>query len=149
MSIDDEMLEEKRNEIYKENQKHLRGFEKWLNNKGLSQKTITKHVSNVDFYINDYLRYYDGGFEAFDASQGTRYIYGFFGNWFIRKAAWSSCAHIKAYAASIKKFYAFLLEANVVVNEDYDDLCETIIEYMPDWLDEMKRYDDMLLEDYY
>ena len=124
---------------------HLAGFEGCLINKGLSQKTINKHVSRVDFYINDYLSYYD----VLDVAWGTREIHGFLGNWFIRKAAWSSCAHIKAYAASIKKFYAYLLEENVVEQEDYDDLCQTIKESMPDWLDEMKRYEHMLFQDYY
>jgi len=131
-------------EICKENEMHLAGFEEWLRNKGLSPKTINTHVSNVDLYINNYLRYYD----VLDVSQGPREINGFLGNWFIRKTAWSSCAHIKANAAGIKKFYAYLLEENVIQQEDYDDLCWTIKEYMPDWLEEMKRYEDMIFEDY-
>jgi len=51
--------EKKLNEIHKANGKYLKGFEKWLENKGLSEKTINMHVSNVDFYINYYLNYYD------------------------------------------------------------------------------------------
>jgi site-specific recombinase XerD len=137
--------EKKRNKIQKENELHLAGFEKWLKNKGLSQKTINTHVSNVDFFINDYLCYYD----ALDVSQGTHHIGGFLGNWFIRKAMWSSCAHIKTNAAGIKKFYAYLLENNVVEQDAYDELCWTIKDDMPDWLEEMKRYDDMIFEDYY
>jgi site-specific recombinase XerD len=131
--------------IYEVNEKYLTGFENWLKNKGLSQKTIHKHISSVEFYINDYVCYYD----LIDASQGCHKIYGFLGDWFIRKAAWSSCAHIKSYAASIKKFYAFMLEAKVVEQEDYDNLCDIIKEYMPEWLDEMKRYEDMLFEGYF
>ena len=137
--------DKKQNEIYSDNEMHLAGFERWLKNRGLAQKTINAHVSNVEFYINDYLCYSD----LLDVSQGIREINGFLGNWFIRKAAWSSCAHIKANAASIKKFYAYLLEENVVKHEDYDDLCWTIKEFMPDWLEEMRRYDEMLFEDYF
>jgi len=146
MSYDSEALERREKEIHEENEKHLAGFEKWLKDKGVSQKTINTHVANVEFYINAYLCYYD---DIYDAKQGARQIYGFLGNWFIRKAAWSSCAHIKTNAAGIKKFYAYLLEENVVGQEDYDDLCCTIKEYMPDWLDEMKRYDEMIFEDYF
>ena len=137
--------EKKEDEIYKDNEKYLEGFEKWLKDKGLSQKTIIKHVSNVAFYIDDYLCYYD----LIEAPLGCRKLNGFLGDWFIRKAAWSSCAHIKSYAASIKKFYAFMREGNLVEQEEYDDLCEMIKEFMPEWLDEMKRYDDMVFNDYY
>ena len=142
---DHETDEKKLNEIRKANELHLAGFEKWLKSKGLSPKTINMHISNADFYINDYLCYYD----ILDVSQGCLQIYGFLGDWFIRKAAWSSCAHIKSNAASIKKFYAYLLEENVVTQKDYDGLCELITEYMPDWLEEMNRYDAMAFEDYY
>jgi hypothetical protein len=137
--------EKKLDEIHKDNEKHLAGFRDWLKDKGLSQKTIYTHVSNVDFYINDYLCYYD----VLDASQGVYEIAGFLGNWFIRKAAWSSCAHIKTNATGIKKFYAYLLEKNVVKQEGYDDLCWMIKEYMQEWLEEMTRYEEMIFEDYY
>ena len=134
----------KQNEIQSDNEMHLAGFEKWLRNKGLSQKTINTHMSNVEFYINDYLSY-----DLLDVSQGAGEINGFLGDWFIRKAGWSSCAHIKANAAGIKKFYEYLLEENVVEQKDYDDLCQTIKEYMPDWLEEMRRHDEMIFGDYY
>ena len=83
------------------------------------------------------------------SKKGADKIDGFLGSWFIRKALWSSCAHIKSNAAGIKKFYSYLLENNVVEQDDYDDLCETIKECMPDWLDKMRRYDEMIFGDYY
>ena len=144
MIYDFDTHDQREKEIIKENEKHLAGFEKWLKDKGLSQKTINMHVSNVDFYINNYLCYYD----VYDVKQGAYQVYGFFGNWFIRKAAWSSCAHIKSTASGIKKFYAYLLEVNVVEQDEYDDLCCTIKDYMPDWLNSMRRYEDMIFEDY-
>ena len=140
----DEIRETRQNEIYKENETHLAGFVQWLLDKGLSEKTIRTHVKNVEFYINDFL-----GYDLFDVSQGCHRIHGFLGNWFIRKASWSSCAHIKSYAAGIKKFYAYLLETNVVAQEDYDYLCETVKKHMPAWLEEMRRYEEWLFQDYY
>ena len=139
-----EIHEAKQNEIYKDNEIHLAGFGKWLADKGLSQKTIRTHVSNVVFYINEFLSY-----DLLDVSQGCHRINDFLGNWFIRKASWSSCAHIKSVAAGIKKFYAYLLEGNVVTQEDYNDLCETIKDNMPDWLEAMNRYEEWLFQDYY
>jgi len=56
------------------------------------------------------------------------------------------CAY-KSSAACIKKFYAYLLEENVVELEDFDSICFTIKERMPDWaeLDEMIRCEDTKL----
>jgi len=135
----------RQNEIDKDNEMYLAGFAMWLKSKGLSNKTINTHVRNVDFYINDYLCYYD----LKDVSQGCTEINGFLGDWFIRKAAWSSSAHIKANAAGIKKFYEYLLTEKVITQDDYDDLCIEIKEFMPDWLEKMKRYEDMLYGDDY
>ena len=42
-----------------------------------------------------------------------------------------------------------MLEGNFVEQESYDDLFETIKEYLQEWLDKMKLYDDMVFEDYY
>jgi len=133
----------KQDEIFDDNEIHLIGFVKWLENKGLSQKTIKTHASNVEFYINDYL-----GYDMMDVTKGCRRIDSFLGYWFIRKAAWSSCAYIKSYASSLKKFYAYLLEENLVEQDDYYDMCKTIKDRMQEWLEEMKRYEDWLFENY-
>ena len=47
---DYEKLQEK-NE--KRNKKYLNAFENYLKKQGLTTKTINKHLSNVDFYLND------------------------------------------------------------------------------------------------
>ena len=144
MSSDYEAYEKECEKIREINNLHLAGFEKWLKNDGLSKKTIDKHVSNVDFYINDYLCYYD----AQDVKYGCYGISMFLGYWFIRKAAWSSCGNIKSNAASIKKFYSYMLAVNVIEQKDYNFLCETIKGDMPEWLEAMKEYDEMLYNDY-
>ena len=51
--------EKKIDENIKRNKKYINGFEKWLNEKGLVNKTIKKHISNAELFINDYLSYYD------------------------------------------------------------------------------------------
>lgn len=43
------------NQQKEKNRSYLAIFEKDLMEAGLTRKTITKHLSNVDFYINDYL----------------------------------------------------------------------------------------------
>ena len=128
MSYED--FERKSQEIREENKVILEGFEKWLLASGLKEKTINKHVQNVDFYINDYLLYDD----CIHAKDGTSSLNGFF-NWFFpRKAMWSSKASTKETAASLKKFYKFLAEAGIVEVADYQFLLSEIKHEMSEWL---------------
>jgi len=134
--MDYEQFEAQVEEIEKSNRKHLATFETWLKAKGLTDKTINNHINNVDFYINFYLNYY----EPQDIRYGCYSIGGFLGSFFIRKALWSSCAQIKSNAASIKKFYACMLENGVVEKDDYANLCQDIKEDMDEWLEAMLTY---------
>jgi hypothetical protein len=127
-------------EIEKTNRGHIAVFKTWLKEKGLSDKTINNHANNIDFYINHYLNYYD----AQDAKAGCYCIDGFLGDFFIRKAMWSSIPQIKSNAASIKKFYACMLEQGVVDNDDYAYLTKDIKDGMNDWLAAMRRSDEAL-----
>ena len=94
----------------------------------------------MDFYINHYLNYY----APHDVKAGCYSIDGFLGNFFIRKALWSSCTQIKSTAASIKKFYACMLEQGIVKKEDYAYLCEDIKEGMEEWLETMRRSEEAM-----
>ena len=138
-----EQYEAEVKKIEEANKEHISTFEKWLEAKGLSEKTIRKHANNVDLYLNYYLTYY----ELRDVTAGCHAIDGFLGSFFIRKAAWSSVPQIKSSAASIKKFYACMQEHGVVEKDDYANLCEDIKEGMDEWLDNMRRYEKGL-DDY-
>ena len=129
--------------IRKANEKLLDEFESSLKSSGLSENTVRNHVSNIDFYINDYLLYED----ATEAKDGADSVSMFLGYWFIKKAMWASQASIKNNAASLKKFYSFLVVKGIVDKEDLNDLKETIKEEMPEWLATLERYDDPEIED--
>ena len=120
------------------NKRLLDEFEIWLKSAGLSKNTISNHLSNIDFYINEYLIYED----AIEAKDGIQSVSMFLGYWFIKKAMWASQASVKSNAASLKKFYAFLLEKGLIEKEDLNELKETIKDEMPEWLEELNRYDD-------
>ena len=62
---------------------------------------------------------------------------------------WASPTSIKSNAASFKKFYAYMLAVNVIEQKDYIVLCESIKEELPEWVDAIRRYDDMIDEDDY
>ena len=143
MPVDYEQYEIECKRIRASNRKLLDDFASWLQQSGLSQKTINKHTRNVDFYINVFLLYED----AVEPQEGVHRIDTFLGYWFIRKAMWSSATSIKSNATSLKKFYTFLHERGLVSQDDLDLLKETIKEEMPDWLATSARYDDLSITD--
>lgn len=75
----------------KENEALLSAFDIWLSSTNLARKTIDRHISNVDFYINEFLLYED----SIKAADGMDEIGMFLGYWFIKKAMWANKAAIK------------------------------------------------------
>ncbi|MEA3417118.1 MAG: recombinase [Thermodesulfobacteriota bacterium] len=138
-----EKYEKECKQIRKENERLISDFEKWLSNKNLSSKTIEKHTSNVDFYVNEFLLYED----AVEAKDGADEIGMFLGYWFIKKAMWANKTTIKENAASLKKFYQFMYEQGKISEEAFSTLKESIKEEMPEWLATLNRYDDPDIED--
>ena len=129
--------------IRKANNKLLNDFGTWLKASKLKEKTIKRHIDNVDFYINEFLLYED----AVKAKDGAPEIGMFLGYWFIRKAMWASPAQIRSNAASLKKFYTFLFEKEMIKKEDLVDLKTSIKEDMPEWIATVNRYDDESITD--
>lgn len=134
--------EEDCKKIQEANEGLLTGFETWLISFGLAPKTIVQHISNIEFFINEYLLYED----AIEAIEGAHCVSMYLGNWFIRKAMWASPSSIRSNAASIKKFYAFMLTKGLMTQQALDILAQTIKEDMPTWLAQMKRYDQEVFE---
>ena len=114
-------------------------FEKSLEEKQLTAKTIRKHVSNIDFYLNDYLTYYD---EIIKMEDGTQYTRSFLGDWFIRKAMWASKSSIKEMASSLKKFYEYMSALGFVKISDYQEMCYEIKDNMDRYLENLEDYDN-------
>ena len=134
--IDFEEYEEKCKLIKQENESLLEMFEKDL--EGLNQKTINRHLTNVDFYINTYLLRED----AYDFTHGIWDIDDYLGYFFIRKCMWSTPGNIKSTAASIKKFYQCMLKQEMIQKADYEYLCETIKDNMWKWQSDCEMYND-------
>ena len=130
--------------IRADNKELLADFEEWLYDQDLSSKTVRKHVSNVDFYIDEFLLYDD----AIEARDGAPRAGMFLGYWFINKAMWSSKTGIKDNAASLKKFYAFMQERGQVSEEAVASLQDTVKERMPVWLAAMDEYEASLTDEW-
>ena len=131
-------MEKKIKENQKRNKKFMKEFEEWLKEKSLSDKTIKKHLSNVDLFINDYLNYYD----VETAEEGITSVYSFLNCWFIEKCMWATPYTTKEEAASIKKFYAYMSEKGYVEKEDYKFLCEELKDSMDEILDTLEAFDN-------
>ena len=123
----------------KRNEDYLKMFEKSLEEKQLTAKTIRKHISNIDFYLNDYLTYYD---EIIKMEDGTQYTRSFLGDWFIRKAMWASKSSIKEMASSLKKFYEYMSALGFVKISDYQEMCYEIKDNMDLYLENLEDYDN-------
>lgn len=133
-----ENIEKKIKENQTKNKKFIKEFEEWLKEKSLSDKTIKKHISNVDIFINDYLNYYD----IETAEEGITSVYSFLNGWFIEKCMWATPYTTKEEAASIKKFYAYMSEKGYVEKEDYKFLCEELKDSMDEILDTLEAFDN-------
>lgn len=133
-----ENIERKIKENQTRNKKFIKEFEEWLKEKSLSDKTIKKHISNVDIFINDYLNYYD----IETAEEGITSVYSFLNGWFIEKCMWATPYTTKEEAASIKKFYAYMSEKGYVEKEDYKFLCEELKDSMGEILDTLEAFDN-------
>ena len=108
--------------IVKQHQELLNIFKEDLSN--LSDKTIKKHIQNVDFFINEYLLNRNNA----NYEEVNNEVDLFFRDFFIRKCMWSSPNSIKETADKFKK-------------DDYKCLCDTIKDEMKSWQESCDYYD--------
>lgn len=126
------------NKIRQTNEELLALFEEELQDSGLSAKTVRRHLSNAEFYINEYLLRE----EPRPMEDGITELDMFLGFFFIRKCMWSTPGTIKSTAASIKKFYKCMLNHGKISKDDYAYLCDDIKENMEQWQTDCAVYND-------
>ena len=105
---------------------------------GLKDKTISRHLSNVEFYINEFLLYRD----AYPMEEELNMLDDYLGDFYIRKCLWSTPGNIKSTAASIKKFYKSMLAHGEIDKAGYHDLCSLIKDSMEVWQTDCVIYND-------
>ena len=140
---EEELTEEQFDELIDENNARLVEFEEWLLESGLKQSTTDTHISNVEFYINEYLVYYEG-IRPEDATADV----AFFMSWFIRKASWASKGTLKSNGASFKKFYTFLYEKGLIETYQIEELKKILKLGMPEWIEELEQFDRLCFDSY-
>lgn len=134
-----EEYEQKSKEIRQRNEQYLKIFVKDLEKADLAEKTISKHLNNVDFYINEFLHRVD----LLEMKEGCGVLINeYLGYFYIHKCMWSTLSNIKTTAASIKKFYKSMLDHGYVEKADYKELCDTIKDNMSEWQQTCARFND-------
>ena len=121
--------------IEKQHEELLNIFKEDLSN--LSDKTIKKHIQNVDFFINEYLLNRNNA----NYEEVNNEVDLFFRDFFIRKCMWSSPNSIKETAARFKKFYKSMMNHDKFKKDDYKCLCDTIKDEMKSWQESCDYYD--------
>jgi len=133
-SDDYRVYQEKCKEIIAQNIVLLHKFEEYLLRSGISGETISNHLKNMHFYLNDFLLYED----AIPAEDGYGYI-GLFFDFLIRKYPGASPSSVKSSIASIRKFYKFMVSQGKINEDEYQDLLFKIKSDKEKWL-EAARY---------
>ena len=126
--------------LQKENKKYYQVFHKDLVDSGLKDKTIDKHMSNVEFYLDEFA----AGHLELNMIEATDAfcLDDFFGYFFIRKCMWSTPATIKETIAGLKKFYKSMLKNGYIEKELYETFIETIKNSREQWIEECRRYNN-------
>lgn len=118
-----EGYEEVAKEVRENNRLVLAAFKHFLKEQlGLSEKVIRGHLNNTSFYLDEYLLYYGIQTAISDFSAPVDFLSDFF----TRKAMWATPAEVKRMGASLKKFYDFLAQAQVLTKVDLKAVKEEI-----------------------
>ena len=104
-------------------EKMLAAFKKYMIDvKGLSGKTVKRHIEHLDFYLNIYLAEY----EKVTPINSVESIENFLGNFFVRKNLMSSHTSLKQNGSALKKLYQFLYEAGEISKIELTEINEFI-----------------------
>ena len=120
--------------LEKRNKKYLKGVKNWLQEKGLTDKTITKHITAL--FINDYLNYYD----VLKDEESMDEVITFVTTWFTEKCMWASRNKVKDPAVILRKFYQYMCENNYVFKEYYEEMCSSIKDNIDTILEEVYSF---------
>lgn len=117
---DSATLDQRLHAIQAANAPILAQFQHWLEQSGVTQKTIKNHTDNIALFA-EYLVYYDTPLKRLDQAH-SHDVYRFLSNWFPRKAVWVTETTMKTFFASFKKFFQWMETAGYVSPETVADV---------------------------
>ena len=93
------------------NQPILDSFQAWLEQSGLTDKTIKSYLSHIRLFA-EYLVYYDDPLKKLDQAHSGD-VRTFLSYWFPRKVGWTSVTTVKINLVSFKKFFQSIVFATL------------------------------------
>ena len=97
-------------------EKLINGFEKWLEEKDLSAKTINNHISNINFFANQYLLRSEIKLLQESSNETLFFLEGYF----IDKCMWANKSSINSYISSFTKVYTYFYEKQMISKTELD-----------------------------
>ncbi len=119
--------------VHEENQKYMDIFENYMKKERLSKRTIRKHMSNIDMFLEYYLTYDMPN----HMSWGCYDVNAYFDDFIIRKTSYSTLEDVRSIISTLNKFYKLMYELRYITVEDY-------MEYL-NVVKDRKRYWEMVM----
>lgn len=104
-------------------------FEADMKKQGLSLQTTRKHGDHVFIFLGEYVAYR----HEMNLLNSIDFIDEYFCDYFIRKVARTKVERIKAHATSLKKFYKWLSEQDVITRESYKAFFDNYTSRIQNW----------------
>ncbi len=120
------------------NQPILDSFQAWLEQSGLTDKTIKSHLSHIRLFA-EYLVYYDDPLKKLDQAHSGD-VRTFLSYWFPRKVMYDSVPSPKSYMASLKKFFQWMGETGRVSPETVAGVLTTLKAGRDEFLESVADY---------
>ena len=129
-------------EILKIHRLLLEKFAQKLMEEGLSDKTINKHLNNINLFLIHYLPYYWDKLSKLDIVDLIKAINEYFSYWYIRRVIFSNENSMKSSFTTMKKFFKFTAEIGYIDEKVYKLVAEIIKENKEEWLLMMRNEDE-------
>ena len=104
----------------------------------LADKTIKRHMNNVDTFINAYC----AERQCVNYIQGIDCVDEFLGSYALHTYTCCSADSLRQMATSIKKFYKCMLDNNKISESDFEKLYYTLKENLSIWAEMCEEYND-------
>ena len=118
--------------LYERNEQLILFFKKDLEKQGLARKTIKRHLSNIDIFLNGYCAHEN----IKDIAEGAHSTYGF--SYYCTYDLGATYGTLRTAMSSVKKFYSFLLSCGLITERDFEQLKIDIKESMQEWREDGK-----------
>ena len=123
--------------IEQSRERYLRDFEKSL--RGLSPKTASQHVHNVDYFF----RYYLGPMRM-SAEEGLDSVEYYLGVYLVRDDEYSTDTFLKRSATSLNKFYSYMADTGAVPRSRAAKVQRSVKSHLNEWVAKLnERFQDM------